>query len=225
MKKRVFISRGLKADSIFKLEMQKAGFEVEGMSLLDFELVPFDSLPTVDWIFFYSQKGVQFFFKHLAATQQILPAKIQLAGFGKKTAEVIESFGQKCHFAGTGVADTTAPQFLKLIKNKKVLFPRAEKSQRSVQQLLDNQSDTIDLIVYKNFPKGDFKIQQPDYLVFTSPMNAEVYFQKYKRKQGQKVFSIGKTTAQKLHNLGIEEVVFPANPTEENLVKVLLSNL
>jgi len=191
---------------------------------LEFELVPFEKIPEVDWIFFYSQKGVTFFFNHISDSNMFISQKIKFAGFGEKTAETIEQF-TKCHFIGTGKAKTTAPDFFKMVKNKKVLFPRAENSQRSIQQLADNQVIIEDLVIYKNFPKQDFDIPQMDYLFFTSPLNAKVFFQKYKLERSQKVFSIGKTTAKALNNLGVENVIFPKKPSEEELVKVLLENL
>lgn len=222
--KKIFISRALSSDSIFKIKLENEGFEIWDESLLEFELIPFEKIPTVDWIFFYSQKGVQFFFNHIRNNNITFSKEIQFAGFGEKTAETIEQF-TKCHFVGTGNAKTTTPDFLKIAAGKKILFPRAENSQRSVQQLIDHQSITIDLIVYKNFPKKEFELPQMDYLFFMSPMNAKVFFQKHQLKKDQKVFAIGKTTAQALVNLGIENVLFPKKPLEEELVKLLLENL
>jgi len=223
--KKIFISRDLSSDSFFKTELEKRGFEVHGESLLEFELIPFEKIPETDWIFFYSQKGVDFFFKNLEEKKIILDKKIRFGGFGEKTAERIESFGVNCKFTGTGKASTTAPAFLKKVKTKKVLFPRAENSQRSIQQLLENQIIDKDFIIYKNFPKKDFDIPKMDNLVFTSPMNAKVYFEKNKIEEGQKVFAIGETTAKTILNLGIEKVFSPKKPTEKELVNILLQKI
>ena len=220
--KKIFISRPLKSDSIFQKELEKANFEVYGESLLEFELVPLDKIPEVDWIFFYSQKGVRFFFDQVRDNFIFLSPIVQMAGFGKKTAEVIKSYGIECDFVGTGKAISTTPKFIDVAKGQKVLFPRAENSQRSVQQLIDNELVIEDLIIYKNFPKRNFDFPKMDYLVFTSPLNAKVFFQKYKYEKGQKVFSIGETTAKTLNELGIEEVLFPKKPSEKNLVQLVL---
>ena len=222
--KKVFISRKLNSDSIFKIKLKNEGFEIWDESLLEFELIPFEEIPTVDWIFFYSQKGVQFFFNHIRNNNISFSKNIQFAGFGEKTAETIEQF-TKCHFIGTGDAKTTASDFVKITTGQKILFPRAENSQRSVQQLIDNQVITIDLIVYKNFPKKELNLPRIDYLFFTSPMNAKVFFQKYQLEKDQKVFAIGKTTAQTLADLGINNVIFPKKPSEDEFVKLLLNNL
>lgn len=222
--KKIFISRELSSNSIFKIKLKPEDFEIWDESLLEFELVPFKKIPAVDWIFFYSQKGVKFFFNHIQKNNISLSEKIQFAGLGEKTATVIEQF-TKCHFVGTGNADTTAPDFLRIAKGKKVLFPRAKNSQRSVQQLIDHQTITKDLIIYKNFPKEDFDIPRMDYLFFMSPLNAKAFFRKYNIEKGQKVFAIGKTTAKALTSLGIKNVIFPKKPSEEELVNLLLENL
>lgn len=222
--KKIFISRELNSDSIFKIKLENEGFEIWDESLLEFELVPFNKIPDTDWIFFYSQKGVTFFFNHIHKNDIRIPKNLKLAGFGEKTAKTIEQFTM-CHFVGTGNAQTTTPDFLKLARGKKILFPRAENSQRSIQQLIDNESTTEDLIVYKNFPKKEFNIPQMDYLFFMSPMNAKVFFHKYKLKKNQKVFAIGKTTAKALSKLGVKNVIFPNKPSEAELVNLLLENI
>lgn len=223
--KKIFISRNLKPGSIFKTELEKSGFEVIGQSLLEFELIPFEKIPEVDWIFFYSQKGVQFFFNHIRDNDIYFDEKIKLAGFGKKTAEVIEGCGYFCEFVGDGKAKTTAPLFLEKAMGQKVLFPRAKKSMRSMQQIIDNQLVTHELVVYRNFAKKEFELPQLDILVFTSPMNARAYFEKYQYEVGQKIFSIGSTTANALKKIGIPEIHFPETPSERNLVKLILKKL
>ncbi len=49
-----------------------------------------------------------------------------------------------------------------------------------------------------------FKIPISDYLVFTSPMNAQAYYKRYKPRKKQTVFAIGATTAVALLELGIK---------------------
>jgi len=190
--------------------------------LLSFRQVSFETLPPVDWIFFYSQKGVHYFFKNLNKKKIILPKGIQWAGFGEMTAHAIEKQEVECGFAGTGHAKTTAPDFFKIAKNKKVLFPRAKHSKRSIQKLLEGQLDMQDLIVYDNFPKKNIQLDEFDVLVFTSPMNAEAYFQNKKIRKGQRFYAIGETTAKTLNKLGVKEVTVPKNPSMEEIAKLLV---
>ncbi len=223
--KKIFISRNLKSDSIFLNRLESEGFEVRGESLLEFEFIPFKKIPYVDWIFFYSQKGVTFFFNHIRQNNISLAENIRFAGFGNMTSEKIKSFGVECHFIGQGSAKETTNLFLVQAKNQKVLFPRAKNSQRSVQQLIENQLVIIDFVIYKNKAKANFDIPNMDYLVFTSPLNAQTFFKKYKKQKGQKIFAIGNTTANALAELGIKEIIFPQIPSEKNIVRVLLGNI
>ena len=222
--KKIFISRRIKKDSFFYKEIKEAGLELYGTSLLDFKQVAFEMIPPVDWIFFYSQKGVQYFFKNLNKKKMDLPANIRWAGFGQVTGKVIETYGVQCDFAGTGYAKTTAPAFFKKAKKQTVLFPRAKHSKRSVQKLLEGQIEMHDLIVYDNFPKKNIVLDNFDVLIFTSPMNAEAYFQSNEIRKGQQFFAIGETTAKALKKLGVAEVLVPTNPSMEEIVKLVLAS-
>ena len=229
--KKIFISRRIKKDSFFYKEIKKAGHELYGTSLLSFKQVSFETIPDVDWIFFYSQKGVQYFFKNLNKKKMDLPKTIRWAGFGQVTGKAIEMHGVKCDFAGTGHANTTAPEFLKIAKNQKVLFPRAKHSKRSIQKLIADQIEMHDLIVYDNFPKKNIVLENFDVLIFTSPMNAEAYFQNLaideaenKIKRGQQFFAIGETTGNALKKLGVVEVLVPKNPSMEEIAKLVLKS-
>ena len=82
----------------------------------------------------------------------------------------------------------------------------------------------LDLVVYENVVKSHFSIPFCEYLVFTSPLNAKAYFQKYKFKEQQKVIAIGKTTATALKKLGVKKMVIASIPSEQALVKKLLTN-
>ena len=219
--KKIFISRRIKKDSFFYRKIKEAGDELFAKSLLDFRQVSFDEIPKTDWIFFYSQKGVHYFFKNINKKKIALPKEIRWAGFGEMTAQVIERQGVRCDFAGTGNAETTAPKFFNKAKKQTVLFPRAKNSKRSVQKLLEGQLEMQDLIVYDNFPKKNIKIQDFDILIFTSPMNAEAFFQNNKIRKEQQFFAIGKTTANALKKMGVQKVTVPKNPSMEEIAKLL----
>jgi len=219
--KKIFISRRIKKDSFFYKKIKEAGHELFGKSLLSFRQISFENIPAVDWIFFYSQKGVHYFFKNIHKKKMVLPKNIRWAGFGEMTAQAIEDQWVKCDFAGTGNAKTTAPEFYKIAKNKTVLFPRARHSKRSIQKLLEGQIEMQDLVVYDNFPKKNIQLNDFDILIFTSPMNAEAYFQNLqidkegnKIRKGQQFYAIGETTAKALKKLGVEKVMVPKNPSE-----------
>lgn len=226
--KKIFITRRIKKDSFFYKKIKEAGHELYGISLLSFRQISFDTFPKVDGIFFYSQKGVQYFFKNINKKKVSLPKEIWWAGFGQATAKAIENQGVKCSFVGTGKAETTSTKFLKFAQQQKVLFPRAKNSKRSVQKILDGKLEMQDLIVYDNFPKKNIVLPEFDVLIFTSPMNVEAYFQNLptnevgnKIKKGQQFFAIGQTTAHALKEFGVQKVGVPSNPLMEEMVKMI----
>ncbi|MDX1940760.1 MAG: uroporphyrinogen-III synthase [Saprospiraceae bacterium] len=217
----IFISRILHSDSIFLQILQSKGYEVMGESLMEFSLIPFSEIPSTDWMFFYSKTAANFFFNHL---QQVgLQVNAKLAALGLGTARAIQQQGFRVELIGNGESHATAQGFIKLAKNQRVLFPRAEYSRKSIQQLLENQIIAIDLVVYKNQMRTDFELPECQWLVFTSPLNAQAYFQKYPLKLGQKILAIGRTTAQTLRQLGVSEILIAENPSEEALANAIVS--
>ena len=220
--KKVFISRELTADSIFLKELSASDFEVHGESLLSFTPVPFDSIPTSDWLFFYSQKGVQYFFEQYLKNGHPTPFPFKSAAFGPVTATTIKKYKAIPYFIGTGKATITAKAFLDCVDKKTVCFVRAKNSRRSVQKILEGEIDSCELIVYKNEFRTDVNLPHFDILVFTSPMNAQAYFSKYQLQQDQHVIAIGKTTQSTLEELGVDCVVSEF-PSEMELAKCCLS--
>lgn len=219
--KKVFISRTLSGDSIFRKILTSSHYEVYGASLLDFSMVHVRHVPDADWLFFYSKNGVRYFF-------QQIPLKdidgLKLAAVGPGTAAFLESVARPPDFTGTGEPGSTAAAFLKVALNQRVVFPQAKESRQSIQQLLTPYLTALDLVVYENMPRQDINLPDFDVLVFTSPMNAQAYFSKYRWKKEQTVVAIGKTTAKALEVLGIDSIRVAEAPTEEALAAEVLRN-
>lgn len=213
--KRVFISRDLKEGSAFRQILEQSDWEVYGASLIQFNALPFVHDLKSDWIFFYSRNAVHFFFDGLA---KAIPASIKLGCIGESTAKALS---RPADFIGNGEPASTATSFLELAKGQKVLFPRAKNSRKSIQQLLEGQIDAEDVVVYENRPKTEFLVPLVDVLVFTSPLNAQAYFQKYSLRTNQKVVAIGQTTAAALRQIGISEMNIALKPYEEDLAKAV----
>ena len=220
----VFISRHLGRSSIFRQELEAAGWQVQGKSLITFRAVPFQRIPRAQWIFFYSKNAVKFFFKGLKTLGR-KPPKVRWATIGKSTAKALQRQGIEADFVGQGNAMETAWSFLLKARQQVVLFPRAQSSRQSIQELLGDKIIDKNLIVYRNQPKRRFSISDCDFLVFTSPMNAETYFASRELHQGQCVIAIGRTTAKTLTGLGIDEIQTAEEPSEEALAKVVLAQV
>ncbi len=219
--KKVFISRDLSDDSIFRKILMASNFGVHGESLVDFSPVPISQLPPAAWLFFYSKTGVRYFF------QQISPEKItgvKLAAIGPGTAAALEEAIRPPDFTGDGDPESTAALFLETARGQRVLFPRAKESRQSIQKILEPHLTALDLVVYENSPRRDFTLPDFDVLVFTSPLNAQAYFSKKRWEETQKVVAIGKTTAKALAKLGVERVIVAENPSEESLAAEVLKS-
>lgn len=225
-KPKVFISRNLEPDSIFQKKLTAKGFDVQGVSLIHFESIEFSQIRDVDWIFFYSKKGIQFFFeglKKIDANWQESMKKYQLATIGEASAAYLEKIYKKPDFAGNGEPKETATEFLKYAKGKRVLFPQATNSRQSIQKLLSDEITALSLVVYENQAAEGFAIANDfDILVFTSPLNVEIYFKERNYVSGQRIIAIGNTTAEALENVGMERIEIAKEPSEEGLIEIVL---
>lgn len=186
---------------------------------------PVENIPKTDWIFFYSKNGVRFFFQALRAIGLQLPNDLRFGVIGSGTAETLAKERIQADFIGTGEPQSTATNFLPLAKGKSVLFPQAAHSKQSIQKQLEGAITILPLVVYKNEPLKDFDLPHCDLLVFTSPMNAAAYFNRYPFVPNQKVVAIGETTATALRSLGVKEVFIAKEPSEISLAQAVLDIL
>ncbi len=219
--KTIFISRNLTSTSIFKKELEAAGFTIHGLSLLKFSALAVNRIPKSDWIFFYSKNGVKFFFQGLQKAGKKIP-NVKWAAIGKGTGKALQTKVQQVDFIGDGNTLKTASDFLKLAQGKTILFPQAQHSRKTIQNLLDTNIISKEIVVYKNEAKKQFNIPDCKILVFTSPMNAKAYFEKHELFDDQKIFALGRTTAKTLVGLGIEDFNVAEEPSEEALVREIL---
>ncbi len=223
---KIFISRPLKKNSPFRAMLQESGMEIIGQSLLQFSPILFKDIPPAEWVFFYSKKGVDFFMEQVQQSLifQKKVSTLKWAVMGKGTAAALSKYKYKANFVGTGHPSNTATQFSSIAAKQKVLFIRAQHSQKSIQKLLNKQITSIDLVVYDNRIIRNFQLPHCDYLVFTSPLNAVAYYQKYAIDKSQKVIAIGNTTAIALNELGVKEVVIANKPTEVEMAKKVVGS-
>lgn len=217
----IFISRDLKEDSIFK-ELVTSKGQIIGCSLLEFSPVAFKVLPTTDWLFFYSKKGIEYCLSQLEDWSDLPPIGV----IGSASADfLLTNYGLKAQFVGTGHPEKTAQQFLALAKRKVVTFVQAQNSKQSVQQLIADEIMVRNLIVYQNRIKQHFELPIADILVFTSPLNVRAYFSKYPYQKHQKIISIGKVTTKALEQQGIQQIIMATMPSEQALAMTCLQIL
>lgn len=219
MAKTVFISRDPDEDSVFANQLRAAGWQVHGFSLVTLTPLPIGDIPETDWIFFASKNAVKFFFEGGVSRED----EVSWAALGPATARALLRYTHRVDFTGTGDPATTAAAFKPLAQGKKVLFPAARQSQRSVPDLLGDAISALYLPVYDNVPVSDPPLLEDNVLVFTSPMNARAYFGRHRLSVRQRVVAIGQTTAAELAVLGISGVLISEEPTESALAATVLA--
>ncbi len=212
---RIFISRDLDKNSSLVQTLEAKGDVVYGESLIDFDFVPFNYFPFCEWIFFYSPRCVRYFFE-MAHPNRYKNSKFAVIGPGTARAMIERDIIPD--FIGNGNPEQTAESFGDEAYEQRVLFPQAENSRKSIEKLIADQVEVLDIVVYTNTPKKDFSVPESDVLVFTSPLNAQTYFDKYPLIKEQKIIAIGKTTAKGLHNLSISKYVVAASPTTAGIL-------
>lgn len=210
-------------DSPVRAFAQKNKLELVAESLISFFPVDFSLLPETDWLFFYSKNGVRFFMRTLQEKGLKITQPVGVMGLG--TLNALKEFGKSADFAGNGRPEEVAAAFKEIVRGKRVLFLRAQQSLRSIQQLLEEEVEVRDLVVYANeirLPNNDF---QADFLLFTSPLNVEAYAQKYDLNQAEMIVAIGKTTAAKLQSLGVKDIKLATRPSEEAMLAQLAEGI
>lgn len=228
-----FITRALSASSEFKKQLEAAGWQVEGRSLVALSPLPFEEAPASEWVFFSSQNAVRFFFQQLKSGGDFksppdLPPRwrqVKWAALGTATAKALTEHVEQVDFVGTGEPGSTAEAFRKVNgrgAGLRILFPAARHSRQSVMALLADDFRCTHFPIYDNRPVEAPLRSTADALVFTSPMNAEAYFSTNKWGKNQRVIAIGATTAEALRTLGAEQVEVAAAPTEKALADAVL---
>jgi len=234
---KIFISRDLSAESLFKSKMEEAELEVYGESLIQFDPVPFKEIPPCDWVFFYSRNAVRFYFEGLQKPElwkgkkmrQGPPRKekeVKYAAYGSATAAYLRKHHKvKVQFIGSAKPSATAQSLMTMAAGERILFPCAKHSLHSLYKYIRYKTDAKKLVVYDNYIREEFELPTCEVLVFTSPLNAQAYFGKYKWKKKQTVIAIGRTTALALKKLGITKVAVAKKASEEGLADLVMDLL
>tara|TARA_B100000524_G_C23483125_1_gene310519 strand:+ start:13 stop:486 length:474 start_codon:yes stop_codon:yes gene_type:complete len=145
----------------------------------------------------------------------------KIAAFGQSTAKYIQKNSLKVDFVGEGAPNNVAQDFSSMVNsNEIVFFPSSNKSLGTVQSVMDNRNKIIvetyqTLLLVK-------KVENHDYLVFTSPSNVEAFLLSNKFNN-QKIISIGPSTTKALKNAGINNVIESFQSSELALADAVFS--
>ncbi len=219
----VFISRDLDPDSPFRQILSSEAYRIYDQSLVTFSAVGFTSPPPADWVFFYSSRSVEFFLHGLTRLGLQPDRYAHYAALGQGTAKRLLELGIVPDFTGSGAPEATAAAFLEKAKGQIVLFPRAEQSRQSIQRLLSGRLSMLDLVVYHNEKMEKFTLPDTDYVVLTSPLNAQAYAAGKGFSKHQRIVAIGNTTAKALDQLGVRDYRIAARASEADLAETVLN--
>ncbi|MEO7175478.1 MAG: uroporphyrinogen-III synthase [Saprospiraceae bacterium] len=226
-KLRVFVSRNIDGDPAFQSIRKMANVEIIGRSLLALTPIPFD-IPadkTFDWVCFLSRFGVKTFASALKSMLAVNSA-LQIAAFGKGTAEELRGIGVETHFTGTGKAKTTIPLLVDLVRNQQVLIPGASHSRDSLIGPLSAIASVSKLTIYHNeidleqVPEGQF-----DIYAFTSPMNVQCFTLKQKLNEEATYISLDLATEEALRIAGCKMVWICAEAHSKSLAEQIVKQI
>lgn len=221
--KKLFISRNLDENSpLWKLKQN--GFDIINESLIVLEPITVSEIPETDWVFFYSKNAFTYFLHQAQKLGYQLNEK-KIAVIGKSTEAFIIQAGYEVSFCGSGHGDTTVEALTELIQSESVLFPKAKNSLNSVADNIPEPIVVKELIVYNNYGKSQVEIPHVDIVLLTSPMNARVFFNKYREVGHPMIISIGRSTASEVVKYTNEPVIIADQPTEESMMDAILKNL
>ena len=218
---KVFISREIGEHNYFRRALEKNNIEIEGRSLIrTFPIVnvldPF-YLKHIDWIFFSSRNGVEYFFK----LKPVLPKHVKFGVVGRGSEDALRKYGHLANFVGeTGDITEVAEEFAPLVTGQIVLFPRAQDSLLSIQKSLSADTKVVDLPIYETVIEDEIDQTYAEVLIFTSPSNVDAYFANNLLDPGQKVIAIGNSTGKKFEEMGVQYTL-PYSPDEIGLAEAV----
>lgn len=217
----VFISREVGDNSYFRKALAKHNVEIEGRSLIKtfpiVHVLDSFSIKNIDWVFFSSRNGVEYFFK----LHPLLSKKVKFGVVGRGSEDSLRKFGYLADFIGeSGDIQEVAEEFAKLVANKTVLFPRAQDSLLTIQKSLQPSTKIVDLPIYETVIEENIDRTAAEVLIFTSPSNVEAYFAANLLEPEQKVIAIGNSTGKKFDEMGVKYTL-PYSPDEIGLAEAV----
>ena len=216
---KIFISREIQSDSPL-LGLQNYGHALVGYSCVNFQAVAFQLESFTPWYFFYGKQGVRHFWHGLAPNQKKKVAAAKVGTVGSSTADYCKSLGLSVAFNGEPYPlEFMSAEFADVLGEDRVTIARGTTSQRRIESRL-KPSQIVDLVVYQNIKNTDFPDPKADILVFTSPLNAEAYMDRFSIPADAKLVAIGESTKNRLSEHGLHAVI-PEVSTEEGIYKLL----
>jgi len=218
---KVFISREVGEHNYLRKALEKHQIEIDGRSLIrTFPIVtvldPF-YLKHIDWIFFSSRNGVDYFFN----LKPVLPKNVKFGVAGRGSEDSLRRAGHVADYVGEGGdIEEVAELFAEEVVGQTVLFPRAQDSLLTIQKALKPNTKVVDLPIYETVVEENIDQTYAEVLIFTSPSNVDAYFVDNLLDPGQQVIAIGNSTAKKFDEMGVKYIL-PYAPDEIGLAEAV----
>lgn len=168
---------------------------IKNLPIFEIEFKKIDSdLATFEALIFTSKNAI-----HSLNSSKIEWKDIPSYAIAPKTAKLLEKYDSKLTFTGEySHGNDFAYELIPLLKNKKVLYVRGEKTVSKLSEiLLENQINLSEEVAYKTTcSKKDFsKPESNSILIFTSPSSVNCFFKRFSWDKSYKAIAIGRTTA------------------------------
>jgi uroporphyrinogen-III synthase len=215
LKRSIFISRDLSADSNLLQFLNANDWDVHYQSLIRIEPIPFVIEEEYDWIFIASSNGAKLLLNSFS-----VPETTKVGVVGEATARAVKSFGIFPDFIGkTGNMIELGDLLARTIGKTSVLFAGAEGGSEKVRSAIPSNQRTF-LPIYRTVLEENASIPETEVVFLTSPSNAKSYLKNASLEE-KVIIAIGNTTADFLKQQGAKNVLIPSSPREEDLIELL----
>lgn len=181
MHKKIYLLNNLEFEGVENLEVFKIDFIKK-----DIDFTKYDALV-------FTSKNAIYSLDSFCSKYKEIPSYV----IAPKTAKVLKKLGGNLVFTGeSGHGNDFANELIPLLKNKKVLYLKAEKTVSNLVEILkQNNIEIDDKIVYKtSCNKIEKNLEKNSVIIFTSPSSVECFFKNFDWDESLKAVVIGKTT-------------------------------
>ena len=247
LKNKLFISTRPKGQSNELNHLLKnAGAETIDMPLIEIktavltnhESILFNEMEKFQWLIFTSPNGVRNFFEILNEKKiPILPITIQIAVIGKKTENVLASFGYSPAFVNPGnTGEDFVKAFIQKIKNisnqPRILLALGNLARTIIQDELSDYADCTRVNVYETAIPDSLekktvqriKDNRYEMLIFTSPSAIQNFMTLINNipDENIRLACIGETTAREARKQGIQPLVVAEDASAKGIVDSII---
>lgn len=199
------------------------------------------NLPLYDWLIFTSVNGVEKFMERINKIRKDfkVPSSLKSCAIGPLTKKKMISFDIPVTLVSKEYVAESILEALPVVKDKRILIPRARKSRDLLPKELKKRGAIVDVVeAYRtildrsNFPELLKMLENNmiDCVTFTSSSTVRNFFSLLDNKQKRKILedknifsaSIGPITTETLKEFGWKPSIIAEKPTTKYLAKALM---